>query len=64
MVDKGKMLPIGQVQGSRGLNNDSIKEEVEVREQSASDSLRVFCCHHPFSSHFDLTFHLFFALSL
>jgi hypothetical protein len=35
VVDKGKMLPIGQDQGSFGLNNDFIKEEVEVREQSA-----------------------------
>jgi hypothetical protein len=29
------MLPIGQAQGISGLNNNTIKVEAEVREQSA-----------------------------
>jgi hypothetical protein len=34
VVDKGRMLPNGQVQGSSGLNNNPIKAEVkaEVRD--------------------------------
>jgi hypothetical protein len=37
VVDEGRMLPIGQVQGSSGLNNNPIKAEAEVRERSALD---------------------------
>ena len=37
LVDEGRMLLNGQVQGSSGLNNNPIKAEVKVREQSALD---------------------------
>jgi len=37
VVDEGRMLPNGQAQGSSGLNNNPIKAEVEVCEQSALD---------------------------
>jgi len=37
VVDEGRMLPIGQAQDSSGLNNNPIKAEAEVREQSALD---------------------------
>ena len=39
VVDEGRMLlnGQGQAQGSSGLNNNPIKAEAEVREQSALD---------------------------
>ena len=37
VVDEGRMLLNGQAQGSSGLNNNPIKAEVDVREQSALD---------------------------
>ena len=37
VVDEVMMLPNGQAQGSSGLNNNPIKADAEVREQSASD---------------------------
>ena len=37
MVYDGRMLLIGQAQGSSGLNNKNIKVEVEVREHFALD---------------------------
>ena len=37
VADDGRMLPNGQAQGSIGLNNNPIKAEAEVREQSALD---------------------------
>ncbi len=37
VVDNGRMLPNGQAQGSSGLNNNPIKAEAKVREQSTLD---------------------------
>ncbi len=39
VVDERRMLPNGQAQGSSGLNNNPIKAEAEVREQSALDNV-------------------------
>ena len=36
-VDEGRMLPNAQAQGSSGLNNNPIKVEAKVCEQSALD---------------------------
>jgi hypothetical protein len=54
------MLPNGQAQGSSGLNNDPIKAEAEVREQSVLDIVEsVWLPSSFFSSYCDLTYHLF-----
>jgi len=60
MVDEGRMLPNGQAQGSSGLNNNPIKAEAEVREQSALDIVEsVLLPSYIFPSYCDLTFYLF-----
>ncbi len=59
VVDEGRMLPNGQAQGSSGLNNNPIKAEAEVREQSALDIVGGVVAIISFSSHCDLTYHLF-----
>jgi hypothetical protein len=63
VVDEGRMLLNGQAQGSSGLNKIHInkaKAEVEVRDLSALDIVEsVLLPSSFFSSHGDLTFHLF-----
>ena len=51
VVDEGRMLPNGQTQGSSGLNNNPIKAEVEVREQSALDIAESFLLPSSFFLH-------------
>jgi hypothetical protein len=64
VVDEGRMLPNGQVQGSSGLNNNPFKEAAEVREQSALDIPEsVFCNHHPFFNTLQSYISLFSLLS-
>ncbi len=59
VVDEGRMLPNGQAQGSSGLNNNPIKAEVEVREQSALDNVESVL--RPSSLFFTLRSHISFV---
>ena len=59
VLDGRRLLLSDQAQGSRGLNNNPIKVEAEVREQSVLDFVVSVLLLHPIFCIYIFLFHIF-----